>query len=144
MSVGRLVSGKRHHVLLESFARLRQRIPDALLCIIGGPSFEAAYPERLRAMADALDVGDSSGSPERCRSGRWCAGCRRPTSSRWRPNGKVAATQCWRLWRWAFRSSRRRPATIRSSCATIVNGLHRAGRRRRRTEQSRHRSCHSA
>jgi glycosyltransferase involved in cell wall biosynthesis len=49
VSVGRLVSGKRHHLLIEAFSRLRQRHPSALLCIIGGPSFEADYPARLQA-----------------------------------------------------------------------------------------------
>jgi glycosyltransferase involved in cell wall biosynthesis len=54
VSVGRLVSGKRHHVLLESFARLRASCPSAMLCIIGGPSFESTYPDRLKQMAREL------------------------------------------------------------------------------------------
>ena len=60
VSVGRLVSGKRHHVLIEAFARLRNRYPSAMLCIIGGPSFEAAVvdpagrlrPEWARALRE--------------------------------------------------------------------------------------------
>jgi glycosyltransferase involved in cell wall biosynthesis len=51
VSVGRLVSGKRHHVLLESFARLRASFPSARLCIIGGASFEPTYPDRLKRRA---------------------------------------------------------------------------------------------
>lgn len=52
VSVGRLVSGKRHHVLIEAFQRLRQRHPDSLLCIIGAKSFEADYPATLARLAD--------------------------------------------------------------------------------------------
>lgn len=54
VSVGRLVSGKGHHVLIEAFARLRERHADALLCIIGSSSFEASYPAKLRELSRQL------------------------------------------------------------------------------------------
>jgi glycosyltransferase involved in cell wall biosynthesis len=54
--VARLISLKRHHVLLDAFARLRRQRPDARLAIVGGESFEPRYPEQLRAQAEALGV----------------------------------------------------------------------------------------
>jgi glycosyltransferase involved in cell wall biosynthesis len=59
VSVGHLVSRKRHHVLIEAFARVRQQWPDAQLAIIGAVAFEAAYPERLRRLAADLGVAGS-------------------------------------------------------------------------------------
>ena len=59
VSVGHLVVRKRHHVLIEAFARLRQRHPDAQLAIIGAVAFEPDYPERLRRLAGELRVADS-------------------------------------------------------------------------------------
>jgi teichuronic acid biosynthesis glycosyltransferase TuaC len=56
VSVARLISLKRHHVLLDAFARLRRQRPDARLAIVGGESFEPRYPEQLRAQAEALGV----------------------------------------------------------------------------------------
>jgi teichuronic acid biosynthesis glycosyltransferase TuaC len=47
VSVGHLVSRKRHHVLIEAFAKVREHFPAASLAIIGARSFEAAYPDRL-------------------------------------------------------------------------------------------------
>jgi glycosyltransferase involved in cell wall biosynthesis len=74
VSVGRLVSGKRHHVLVEAFGRLRQRHPDALLCVIGPASFENAYPDRLRELASRFG-GEQSirilGSVEQGEVVRW-------------------------------------------------------------------------
>jgi Glycosyltransferase len=59
VSVGHLISRKRHHVLLDAFARLRRQRPDARLAIIGGKSFEPRYPEQLRGQAEALGLGAS-------------------------------------------------------------------------------------
>lgn len=59
VSVGHLISRKRHHVLLDAFARLHRQRPDARLAIVGAPSFEPRYPERLRAQAQALGLGES-------------------------------------------------------------------------------------
>ena len=74
VSVGRLVSGKRHHVLVEAFGRLRERHPAALLCIIGPASFENAYPDRLRELASRFG-GEQSirilGSVEQGEVVRW-------------------------------------------------------------------------
>ena len=58
VSVGHLVSRKRHHVLIEAFARLRAAFPTAQLAIIGARSFETSYPDRLIAQARDLGVQD--------------------------------------------------------------------------------------
>lgn len=47
VSVGHLVVRKRHHVLLEAFAEILRRRPQARLVIIGGDANEPAYRERL-------------------------------------------------------------------------------------------------
>lgn len=47
VSVGHLVVRKRHHVLLEAFAEVLRRRPQARLVIIGGDANEPAYRERL-------------------------------------------------------------------------------------------------
>ena len=59
VSVGHLVVRKRHHVLIEAFARLKRRHPEARLAIIGAAAFEPEYPERLRRLARELSVEDS-------------------------------------------------------------------------------------
>jgi glycosyltransferase involved in cell wall biosynthesis len=56
VSVGLLISRKRHHVLIDAFAELRREIPGAVLAIIGGPSFEPRYPEQLQAQIGALGL----------------------------------------------------------------------------------------
>jgi glycosyltransferase involved in cell wall biosynthesis len=48
VSVGHLISRKRHHVLIDAFRRLREHFPSAQLVIIGGKLFESNYPDRLR------------------------------------------------------------------------------------------------
>jgi glycosyltransferase involved in cell wall biosynthesis len=58
VSVGHLVSRKRHHVLIEAFARVRERVPDAKLVIVGARSFERAYPDELVAQAADLRLTD--------------------------------------------------------------------------------------
>lgn len=59
VSVGHLISRKRHHVLLEAFARLRASHPAARLAIVGGASFEADYPGRLRTQVRALGLDEA-------------------------------------------------------------------------------------
>ncbi len=59
VSVGHLISRKRHHVLLEAFARLHAANPAARLAIIGAASFEADYPERLRVQVRALGIDEA-------------------------------------------------------------------------------------
>jgi glycosyltransferase involved in cell wall biosynthesis len=59
VSVGHLIERKRHHVLLDAFARFRKQRPDAELAIVGGRSFEPKYPERLRSLVRELELGDS-------------------------------------------------------------------------------------
>jgi glycosyltransferase involved in cell wall biosynthesis len=59
VAVGHLISRKRHHVLLEAFARLHAGNPAARLAIIGAASFEADYPARLREQVRALGLGDA-------------------------------------------------------------------------------------
>lgn len=56
VSVGHLISRKRHHVLIEAFARVRERIPEARLAIMGAPSFEAQYPAQLDTQIGALGL----------------------------------------------------------------------------------------
>ena len=56
VSVGHLVSRKRHHVLIEAFAKLQRQHPDALLAIIGARSFEPDYPRELQERAAACGV----------------------------------------------------------------------------------------
>jgi teichuronic acid biosynthesis glycosyltransferase TuaC len=58
VSVGHLVSRKRHHVLIDAFARTRARNRRALLVIIGATAFETQYPGELRALAAARGVAD--------------------------------------------------------------------------------------
>jgi len=56
VSVGHLISRKRHHVLIDAFARARARMPGAQLVIIGARSFESSYPDRLHAQVAALGI----------------------------------------------------------------------------------------
>jgi len=59
VSVGHLISRKRHHVLIEAFARVRARYRDATLAIIGGQAFEPDYPAQLAQLAQRLGVADA-------------------------------------------------------------------------------------
>lgn len=59
VSVGHLIARKRHHLLLEAFARVRKAFPGAVLAIIGGRLFEPHYPDRLARTARELGVGES-------------------------------------------------------------------------------------
>jgi glycosyltransferase involved in cell wall biosynthesis len=56
VSVGHLIVRKRHHVLIEAFAKLRRELPDATLVIIGGKQFEADYPTRLTNQIQSLGL----------------------------------------------------------------------------------------
>jgi glycosyltransferase involved in cell wall biosynthesis len=56
VSVGHLIARKRHHVLLEAFARLASRQPGATLVIIGGDWFEPAYTRGLRRRSEAREL----------------------------------------------------------------------------------------
>ena len=58
VSVGYLVSGKRHHLLIEAFARVLRNRPGGQLVIVGGASFEPAYPAQLQRLAHDLGVAD--------------------------------------------------------------------------------------
>lgn len=59
VSVGHLISRKRHHVLIEAFARVRARYRDATLAIIGGKAFEPDYPAQLAKLAQDLGVANA-------------------------------------------------------------------------------------
>lgn len=56
VSVGQLVSGKGHHVLIQAMHELRRQHPDVVLAIIGGPAYERDYPRKLRSLVDSLDL----------------------------------------------------------------------------------------
>ncbi len=59
ISVGHLISRKRHHVLIDAFANVLRRTPDARLLIVGGPSFESDYPGRLHKQVSTLGLDDA-------------------------------------------------------------------------------------
>jgi teichuronic acid biosynthesis glycosyltransferase TuaC len=59
VSVGRLVELKRHHVLVDAMAQLRRDAGDVRLTIVGGPSYEADYPARLRGTIERHGLGDA-------------------------------------------------------------------------------------
>lgn len=59
VSVGHLISRKRHHVLIEAFAAARRQRPAARLAIIGAASFEPEYPGRLREQVRRLGLDGS-------------------------------------------------------------------------------------
>ena len=59
VSVGHLISGKRHHVLVEALAGLRQQLPNAMLAIIGGPAYDREYPARLTRRIEELNLASA-------------------------------------------------------------------------------------
>ena len=59
VSVGHLISRKRHHVLIEALAEVRRAFPDVVLAIIGARAFEPDYPELLATRARELNVLDA-------------------------------------------------------------------------------------
>ena len=57
--VGNLIELKRHHVLIEAFARLRASRPTVQLAILGGGESEPAYEGRLRRLAETSGLGNA-------------------------------------------------------------------------------------
>ncbi len=55
--VGNLIELKRHHVLIEAFARLRASLPTVQLAIVGGGEAEPVYEARLRRLAETCGLG---------------------------------------------------------------------------------------
>lgn len=56
VSVGHLIAGKGHHVLIRALASLRARRPDAKLVIIGGSAYEPDHPRELQALVQELGL----------------------------------------------------------------------------------------
>jgi teichuronic acid biosynthesis glycosyltransferase TuaC len=56
VSVGHLTSVKRHHILIEGFARLLQQRPESILAIVGGAGYEPDYPGQLRRQVEAAGL----------------------------------------------------------------------------------------
>ncbi len=59
LSVGHLIPRKRHHILIEAFARLLREIPNAHLSIIGSATPDAAYAASLKERIAALGIGSN-------------------------------------------------------------------------------------
>lgn len=59
VSVGHLISRKRHHVLIRAFQRVVSEFGNARLLIIGAESFERQYPGELRQLISELGLGSS-------------------------------------------------------------------------------------
>lgn len=59
LSVGHLIPRKRHHILIEAFAKLVTKMPAARLVIIGSPKPDAKYADQLRERVAELGVGAS-------------------------------------------------------------------------------------
>ena len=59
VSVGNLISRKRHHVLIEAFARAARRHPRARLVVIGAESFEADYPRACGPRFERLGLDEA-------------------------------------------------------------------------------------
>jgi glycosyltransferase involved in cell wall biosynthesis len=59
VSVGNLISRKRHHVLVDAFALVRATLPTARLVIIGAKSFEPTYPDELQARVATKGLAES-------------------------------------------------------------------------------------
>ena len=59
VSVGHQVRRKRHHLVIEAFAGIRQRHPEALLVIIGSDAPEPDHARQLRQQIETLGLGDS-------------------------------------------------------------------------------------
>ncbi len=56
VSIGHLVRGKGHDLLLRALAQLRRRLPRARLTIVGGPAYDRGYPERLARLVGELSL----------------------------------------------------------------------------------------
>lgn len=59
VSVGHLIAGKGHGVLIRALATLRQTRPDARLAIIGGPAYEPDHPRALAQIARETGLQDA-------------------------------------------------------------------------------------
>jgi glycosyltransferase involved in cell wall biosynthesis len=59
VSVGQLVSGKGHHLLVQAVHELRICHPDIVLAIVGGTAYERDYPRQLQATIDSLEMNTS-------------------------------------------------------------------------------------
>jgi glycosyltransferase involved in cell wall biosynthesis len=57
VSVGHLISGKRHDILVRALIGLRRRHPAATLAIVGGPAYDRAYPAELARVVREAGVG---------------------------------------------------------------------------------------
>lgn len=55
LTIGRLVEKKGHHVLIQAFARIREKFPHATLTLIGRGPME----DSLKNLATQLNLGDS-------------------------------------------------------------------------------------
>ena len=56
VSVGQLVRGKGHDVLVRAVHRLRFKHPDVVLAIVGGASYERDWPRSLESLIASLDM----------------------------------------------------------------------------------------
>lgn len=56
VSIGHLTARKRHHVLIDAFARTRREHPAATLVVIGGKVFEPQYPQQLADQVRRLGI----------------------------------------------------------------------------------------
>lgn len=56
VSVGNLLSVKRHDVVIKAFAKIATEMPDAHLTIIGGSTHELDHPRDLRKLCERLGV----------------------------------------------------------------------------------------
>lgn len=57
LSIGRLVEKKGHHLLIDAFARIKERVPGARLTVIG--KGRQNMKKELEKRAQLLDLGDS-------------------------------------------------------------------------------------
>jgi glycosyltransferase involved in cell wall biosynthesis len=58
VSVGHLIRGKRHDVLIRALARLVRSHPGLDLAIVGGADYEADTPARLKSLVEELGLGE--------------------------------------------------------------------------------------
>jgi glycosyltransferase involved in cell wall biosynthesis len=58
VSVGHLISRKRHHVLIDAIRRLAATGDPVTLAIVGAPLFEPDYPSELEAQVAKLRLGE--------------------------------------------------------------------------------------
>jgi glycosyltransferase involved in cell wall biosynthesis len=56
VTIGHLIAGKRHHVLVRALAGLCKRHPKAVLAIVGGAAYDRAYPAQLAAIVQELGL----------------------------------------------------------------------------------------